>query len=109
MQIKLEILHSPLQDEKGIADCNLRSIVFKDVYHIFEEHAIHGFWGIYHRTSSDGIKLSLRSEPLFVFGNRGTFNECGHADPTVIYDNGWKMWFDAMNRNGIWDKFNRGM
>ena len=96
--------NNPLREESGIARCNFRSIVFKDVYHIFEEDHVLGHWRIYKRTSKDGIALGPRQGPLFPLGDEGSFNEYGQADPTVIIDGEWKMWFDAMDRTYHWDK-----
>ena len=99
-------LGNPLKEvnEKTPARCGFRSIVFKDVYHIFEEGIIGGRWRIYKRTSLDGISLGSRSTALFPFGGKGAFDEFGQADPTVIYNGTWRMWFDAMNGSTEWDK-----
>jgi hypothetical protein len=40
------------------------------------------------------------SEPLFLPGIKGSYDERGQADPTVINN---EMWFDALNGNGQWD------
>lgn len=86
------------------ARCNFRCIVQKDdIYHIFEEDYT-DHWHIYKRTSNDGLRLGQRSNPLLKLGESGEFDEFGQADPTVIYDGQWQMWFDAMNRYLYWDQ-----
>jgi predicted GH43/DUF377 family glycosyl hydrolase len=103
MDVKLKILHSPLKDDKGIASCNLRSVILNGIYHIFEEFAPNGKWGIYKRISINGVNLSMRSKELFPLGAPGSFNENGNADPTVIYNGKWHLWFDAKNSKDVWD------
>lgn len=85
--------------------CNFRCIVPKDgTYHIFEEDLIDGHWRIFKRISADGLTFGERGDPLFPLGERGAFDEWGQADPSVMYDGVWKMWFDAMDRSYHWDK-----
>ena len=84
--------------------CNFRCIVQKDGFHIFEEDLIDGHWRIFRRDSKDGTRFSERSNPLFPLGLEGSFDEWGQADPTVLYDGTWKMWFDAMDKSYHWDK-----
>jgi predicted GH43/DUF377 family glycosyl hydrolase len=96
----------PLKDTEGNnAWCAFRSVVFVNgLYYLFSEGFIKERWEIYIRTSEDGINLSDKSNPVFLPGMPGSFDEYGQADPTVIYDGHWKMWFDALNGQGVWDK-----
>jgi predicted GH43/DUF377 family glycosyl hydrolase len=71
---------------------------------LFSEGFIGGRWEIYIRTSKDGVNLSEKGASIFPPGGQGSFDELGQADPTVIYDGCWKMWFDALDGNGVWDK-----
>lgn len=103
----MKIIHgSPLKDIKGeSAWCAFRSVAFVNgLFYIFSEGYKDERWEIYIRTSEDGIVLSDRSNSIFPPGRIGSFDEKGQADPTVIYDGQWKMWFDALDGNGIWDK-----
>ena len=85
--------------------CNFRCIVpAGGLYHIFEEDLIDGHWRIFKRTSKDGLTFSERSNPLFELGAPGAFDEWGQADPSVMYDGVWRMWFDAMDRSYHWDR-----
>lgn len=97
-------LGNPLKEENEIAParCGFRSIVFNKVYHIFEEGITGGRWRIYKRISKDGYTVGSRSTALFPFGAKGVFDEFGQADPTVIYDGDWNMWFDAMDSATFW-------
>jgi predicted GH43/DUF377 family glycosyl hydrolase len=104
--MQIELLNRQDLKEKGnITRCALRCVVKrKGIYHIFEEDYIDKKWWIFRRISQDGINISKRERPLFRLGKPGSFNESGVADPTVIFDKIWKMWFDAVNGNLIWDK-----
>ena len=93
----------------GAVTCNFRAMVLvTGTYHLFEEvtFGVPPYWTINKRTSSDGFTFSARSAALLAAGGVGEFDEWGQADPTVIYDGAgdWKMWFDALNGAGIWDK-----
>jgi predicted GH43/DUF377 family glycosyl hydrolase len=97
----------PLKDNKGDkAWCAFRCVVFVNgVYYFFSEGFRNDRWEIYIRLSEDGITLKEQSSPIFPAGAKGSFDECGQADPTVTYENGkWYMWFDALNGEGVWDK-----
>ena len=97
--------NNPLKEGDFPVRCNFRCIVlYERMYHIFEEDHVHGHWRIFKRISPDGISMGHISNPLFELGGEYHFDEFGQADPTVIYDGKWKMWFDAMNRGLFWDK-----
>jgi predicted GH43/DUF377 family glycosyl hydrolase len=105
MQIGLRVFKTALRNGNGFPErCNFRSIVKTDKYHIFEEDHVNGHWRIYRRESDNGITLSKRIGPLFPLGNPDEYDEWGRADPSVVYDDKYRMWFDAMNKNFYWDK-----
>ena len=105
MQIGLKVFKTGLLNESGKPErCNFRSIVFNGIYHIFEEDHVNNHWRIYRRTSEDGVTLSKRIGPLFPLGGPDEYDEWGRADPSVIFDDKYRMWFDAMNKNLYWDK-----
>jgi len=85
-----------------LPDCNFRSIVKNSIFHIFEEVSGEDpIWYIAKRTSLDGIHFSDRSESLL---ERSDFDRCGQADPTVIIENIWRMYFDALTEDHVWDR-----
>lgn len=106
MQVKINPYPgNPLKESGKIARCNFRSIVYVDnVYHIFEEDHIYGAWRIFKRLSENGIDLGFRIGPLIRLGRQDEFDAIGTADPTVIYDGQWKMWYDAFDITLHWDK-----
>lgn len=63
-------------------------------------------WWISVRKSKDGLYFTSPSAPIFSPGSVGEFDERGQADPSVMYEGpgNWKMWYDAMNGAGVWDK-----
>jgi hypothetical protein len=81
-------------------------VIVNGVYHLFEERSgSNPNWWIRKRTSTDGLKFTNFTAPLFLPGGAGTYDVNGQADPTVIYDGvgDWKMWFDASGPS-TWDK-----
>jgi hypothetical protein len=69
-------------------------VIVNGVYHLFEERSgSNPNWWIRKRTSTDGLKFTNFTAPLFLPGGAGTYDVNGQADPTVIYDGvgDWKM------------------
>lgn len=82
--------------KKLIDECIVRAVVrVNGAYHLFEEQVtLPIFWTINKRTSSDGFNFSAPSEPLFK--TLDSYDKRGQADPSVLYDGSWKMWFDCL-------------
>jgi len=78
-----------------------------DIYYLFGEASnLTPQWWINIKKSWNGIEFTDAGSALLDFGGVGEFDEAGQADPSVIYEGvgDWKMWFDALNGSGVWDK-----
>lgn len=98
---------SPLLNAGG--GNQLRDVIkVGSTYYMFEEGAGGGgaTWGIYYRTSSDGLSWSSSTGPVMSKGASGDWDGNGQADPTVVYvgPGDWRMWFDGLNNvSGLWE------
>lgn len=86
-----------------------RTIIKKgDTFLHFGEESTNNpvLWWISFRRSFDGLRFTSTSSPIFQPGNVGEFDQNGQADPSVLYEGpgNWKMWFDALNGDNVWDK-----
>lgn len=87
---------------------NMRDVVkVNGTYYMYGEGLVGGIWEIYVWTSTDGIKwgaynVTGQKGALFEAGAAGSYDEKGQADPTVVYDGSWHMWFDAQNGSNVW-------
>jgi predicted GH43/DUF377 family glycosyl hydrolase len=95
-----------------LTNCAFRSIIKNSEFHIFEEvpkndltfsdnPLVDPIWYIAKRTSEDGIKFSDRSESLI---ERTRFDIHGQADPTVLIDGIWRMYYDCLNEYHEWER-----
>lgn len=91
----------------NVESCLVRQVLkVNGIYYLYEETG-NLEWDINFRTSLDGFNYTYKSAGLFAKGVAGSWNEKGHADPTVIYDGigDWKLWGDAKKVGTIYTEW----